>query len=316
MKVNLFSLNKKLILAYCGGLLLILASGAGTQARAQATAALPDSVQPPVNLKRLRLLTVGGSTTYALSLLALNQLWYANNPRTSFHFFNDNDQWLQMDKAGHLYTTFQLSRTGSRAFRWTGMPARKAAVLGSLTGLILMTPIEILDGFSSSYGASWGDAAANLSGSALFLGQHLLWDDTRITPKFSFQRSGLASLRPNTLGKGLQEEFLKDYNGQTYWLSLNVQSFLPKQKNFPRWLNIAVGYGGQQMIYAREEENRAQGFTAYRQFYLSLDLAPSRIRTHSKVVKTLLFALDAIKIPAPTLEWNPQQGWRFHPVYF
>lgn len=316
MKINLFSLIVKSALAYCCGLLLFLACGAGTPAKAQTAVAFPDSAQTPVNQKRLRLLTVGGSATYAVALLGLNQLWYAHNPRTSFHFFNDNDQWLQLDKAGHVYSAFHLSRTGAQAFRWTGVPARKAAFLGSLTGLLLMTPIEILDGFSRSYGASWGDAAANLSGSALFLGQHLLWEEVRMMPKFSFHRSGLALLRPNTLGKGLQEEFLKDYNGQTYWLSFNVQSFLPKQKSFPRWLNVALGYGGQQMIYARAEENRTQGFTAYRQFYLSLDLAPSRIRTRSKVVKTLLFALEAIKIPAPTLEWNPQQGWRFYPVHF
>jgi len=283
---------------------------------AQENTSRADSLENQPNRKRLRLLTIGGSATYGVALLGLNQLWYANNPRSSFRFFNDNAEWQRVDKAGHLYTAFHLSRLGTEAFRWTGMPAKKAAVWGSLTGVILLTPIEILDGFSAAYGASWGDEVANISGSALFLGQYLLWDEIRVTPKFSFHRSGLAPLRPNTLGNGLQEEFLKDYNGQTYWLSINLGSFMRKENRLPRWLNVAIGYGGQDMIYARREQNLANGYDAYRQFYLSLDLSTARIKTRSKAVKALLFALDAIKIPAPTLEWNPRSGWKFHPLYF
>ncbi|NBN99091.1 MAG: DUF2279 domain-containing protein, partial [Flavobacteriia bacterium] len=54
---------------------------------------------------------------------------------------------------------------------------------------------------------------ANISGSALFIGQELLWKEQRIVPKFGFQRSGLAQYRPDLLGNGWHEEFLKDYNG-------------------------------------------------------------------------------------------------------
>ncbi len=34
---------------------------------------------------------------------------------------------------------------------------------------------------------------------------------------------------------------LKDYNGQTYWLSFNVASFLPTNSGFPYWLNMSLG---------------------------------------------------------------------------
>jgi hypothetical protein len=313
---NLFPSGNKLFI--CLVITLILA-GLFADCRcalAQENTPLTDSTHCLLNRKRLRLLTIGGSTAYGVGLLGLNQLWYANNPRSSFRFFNDNAEWQQVDKVGHLYTAFHLSRMGTEAFRWTGMPAKKAAVWGSLAGVVLLTPIEILDGFSAAYGASWGDEIANISGSALFLGQYLLWDEIRVTPKFSFHRSGLAPLRPNTLGNGLQEEFLKDYNGQTYWLSLNLGSFMRKENRLPQWLNVAIGYGGQDMIYARREQNLTNGYDAYRQFYLSLDLSTARIKTRSKAVKALLFALDAIKIPAPTLEWNARKGLQFHPLYF
>ena len=44
------------------------------------------------------------------------------------------------------------------------------------------------------------------------------------------------------------QQVLKDYNGQTYWLSANIWSF-NKESNFPRWLNVAFGYGADGMLY-------------------------------------------------------------------
>lgn len=87
---------------------------------------------------------------------------------------------------------------------------------------------------------SWGDMAANPFGSALFLGQELLWQEQRIALKFSLHQTRFAPLRPEILGNGLSQEILKDYNGQTYWLSFNLHSFF-KESNLPKWLNIAMG---------------------------------------------------------------------------
>ncbi len=57
-----------------------------------------------------------------------------------------------------------------------------------------------------------------------------------------------AQQRPETLGKSLQRtNILKDYNGQTIWLSFNIHSFT-KDSFLPKWLSLAVGYGGE--IYA------------------------------------------------------------------
>ena len=37
------------------------------------------------------------------TLIGLNQVWYADYPRSDFHFINDNAEWLQMDKVGHVF---------------------------------------------------------------------------------------------------------------------------------------------------------------------------------------------------------------------
>jgi hypothetical protein len=76
-------------------------------------------------------------------------------------------------------------------------------------------------------GAS-GDIIANASGTALFVSQELLWKEQRITPKF--HTTQYAQYRPNVLGSSLAEQMLKDYNGQTYWLSVNLHSFYKGSK--------------------------------------------------------------------------------------
>lgn len=182
--------------------------------------------------------------------------------------------------------------------------------------MVFQTPIELLDGFSVAYGASWGDVAANVGGTALFVGQQLVWQEERIHPRFSFYPTSLARRRPNMLGKNLLEQSLKDYNGQTYWLSFDIKPWLGTGSHFPAWLNLSLGYGAQNMVYATNGTNQMHGFDAYRQYYLSLDVNFTHIPTKSRLVKSLLFVLNTIHVPAPALELNRKRGVVFHPFYF
>jgi hypothetical protein len=88
-----------------------------------------------------------------------------------------------------------------------------------------LTIVEVFDGFSAEWGASTGDLIANATGTALYVSQELLWKEQRITPKFSFHSTKYAALRPDVLGSSLPEKNSKDYNGQTYWLSINLFFF-------------------------------------------------------------------------------------------
>jgi hypothetical protein len=265
-----------------------------------------------VNKKRLNTLIIASTAVYGITLAGLNELWYEDSPKESFHFFNDNGEWKQVDKIGHLYSTYYFSYGTSRALRWCNVKERKSDLIGSLVGFGIMLPIEIMDGFSQSYGASAGDLVANAAGSAFFLGQALLWKEQRLLPKFSFHRTDYAALRPSVLGDGMPGEMFKDYNGQTYWLSVDMDKFI----RFPKWLNIAVGYGAEGMVYARDEQNIEAGYPeAYRQYYLSIDFDLRAIKSRSKAVNTLIFFASMIKIPAPTIEFS-SKGTRFHPLYF
>lgn len=271
-----------------------------------------------LNKKRLNTIIISETAIGAAALIGLNQLWYADYPRSNFHFINDNAEWLQMDKIGHLYSSYHLGRFGANTLKWSGCNRNSQLLYGATLGLAFLTTVEVFDGYSSQWGASLGDVAANVAGTALFVSQELLWKEQRIVPKFSFHTTPYASVRPNVLGSTFQEQVLKDYNGQTYWLSANLHSFFRVSK-IPKWLNLAVGYGAEGMITGEEglvntvflpESER------YRQFYLSFDVDLTKIKTKSYFLKTLFSVFNTIKIPAPTIEIKGSGGYKFHYLYF
>ena len=268
--------------------------------------------------KRQNTVIVSESILVSGTLVGLNQLWYANYPRSSFHFINDNAEWLQMDKTGHLFSTYQIGRAGSEMMKWSGSSKQNQLIYGAGLGLAFLTSVEVLDGFSSQWGFSIGDMAANVSGTTLYVSQELIWNEQRITPKFSFHTTQYAALRPEVLGHSLSEQILKDYNGQTYWLSTNLYSF-SKGSKIPKWLNIAIGYGAEGMI-SGNNGNITSLLTPkperFRQFYLSFDADLTKISTKNHLLKTFFSIFNSVKIPAPTIEYSSHRGFQFHPLYF
>ena len=269
---------------------------------------------------------------YGGSLAALNIAWYKNYSHSSFHFFNDNSEWLQVDKAGHFLTSWYLGRIGSDMYEWSGVKKKKAVLLGALSGWGYLTAIETLDGFSNGWGFSWGDFSANTLGSALIIGQKLIHSRTdaagylmtgfrNMSLKFSFHQTDYPQFRPTLLGQNLSEQILKDYNGQTYWLSMNISSFMNYNSKFPKWLNVAFGYGAEGMIsgspgyYYVLPTGEQVEVVRNRKYFLSLDIDLARIKTKSKFLKTLAETFCFIKIPAPSIEFSTK-GVKAYGVYY
>lgn len=270
-----------------------------------------------LNTKRKHLVVFTQPTLAAASLLALDRLWYSDFDKSKFKSVNDNNHWLQIDKAGHAYSAYQLSRLSANSLNWAGASKKSQMIYGSAMSLGFLTAIEIMDGFSQEWGFSWGDMAANTLGTGLYTGQELIWQEQRIAFKFSFRQTKYAAVRPETLGDGLLEELFKDYNGQTYWLSFNVYSFF-KESNIPKWLNVAIGYGAEGMLTAREDEflegiNNPERF---RQFYLSLDIDLTKIKTNSHFLKTIFDVFNLIKVPFPALEITSKGIVKLHYISF
>ncbi len=279
--------------------------------------AYPDSISK----KRLKTVIFTSAGLYTTTLGVLYFGWYKDNKSSSFHWYNDNKGWLQVDKAGHATTAYIMSDYAFWSLRWAGVNNNTAAIYAGIMGWSAMTVIEILDGFTQNYGASPGDLLANTTGVVLFTGQQLLWKEQRLSLKFSYHPTEFPQYRPDLLGETGLQRMLKDYNGQTYWLSANIKSFLISESKFPSWINISFGYGATGMLgtYSNPPVWNGTPLPSYqrtRQYYFSLDVDWTRVKTKSSVLRFTFKALSFIKIPFPTIEYNNQNQFVFHWLYF
>lgn len=282
-----------------------------------------DTIQPTdttVNKPLLRSLAIGTGVLYTGSIIGLYNLWYKDYPQSSFHFINDNHDWLQIDKAGHATAAYNIGVVGFESLRLAGLDNTKAALYGGSLGLLYLTTVEIFDGFSAEWGASSGDVIANFSGSALFISQQLLWKEQRIRMKWSVHQTSFAPMRPDLLGSNTSQRLLKDYNGHTYWLSVNVKSFLKDDSKFPAWLNLAAGYTGSGMLGSTSNPESYQGVTLpyyerQRRYLISPDIDFTKLKGKNKTVNFLINIFSFIKIPMPALEIN-SEGVKMHALYF
>lgn len=262
---------------------------------------------------QLRKIILTETFVYSGSMAVLGSIWYKDDLNNKFHFFNDNNQWNGLDKAGHLFTAYQLTSFNAKVFQSANLSRNKSYLYAAISSSTMMLGIELFDGFSASYGASYGDILANTAGAFLPF-QEIIWDEVYIRPKYSFHRTKYANLRPEVLGAGISEEWLKDYNGQTYWVSTNF-NLLSKNNVFPDWLAFSIGYGANEMVYGNKLENIENGYQAYKQYFLSLDIDFSKIKTQQKWLKPILYGLNMLKVPFPAMELS-KNGVTFHPLYF
>jgi uncharacterized protein YfiM (DUF2279 family) len=280
--------------------------------------------------KKQRPWLIGGIhvAAYGSSLIALNNTWYKDYAKQSFHTFNDSREWLQVDKTGHAWSTYNLARASTSLWRWSGMDYKKSALIGGLSSMGYLTVIEFMDAHSAKWGWSWSDVVANVFGTGLYMSQELGWKEQRVQLKFSFHQNSYGDeelhARANDLfGKSPLERMLKDYNAQTYWLSINPWSF-NKNSQFPRWLNIAVGYGAAGMFGGFENkwtdnignEIVRTDQVRKRQFYLSPDIDFTKIPVRGKFWRTTFSILNAFKFPAPALMLDSKGKFKAYAFYF
>lgn len=282
-------------------LFVLLAFGLGS-VFAQSRLFLPDST---LNIRRQRAVTWTALGGYVGIGSYLGFIWYAQDTLVPFHFFDDSREWKQIDKIGHALGAYSASRWVSDLYRWSGVPQRRAAIRGATIGFLAMSTIEVFDGFGQGWGASFSDIGANFSGSALYLMNQLLWRENRIQLKNSYipsiyvRNADSLARYGGVFGKNITEWPLKDYNGQAYWLSFRVKSFLPQgskiRQGWPIWLNPAIGYGADGM---------SSGFasTAYRQWYLGFDIDLAEVWQKPGWVRTGLSVASLFRLPLPAVE--------------
>jgi hypothetical protein len=274
------------------------------------------SASENLNKGRLNTVVIGEAAIGTLATIGLEYLWYKNFPKSHFHFFNDNGEWLNMDKVGHATTAYNIASIQYNLMRWSGVNKNSSLWIAGGTALAYMSMIEISDGFSKEWGFSPGDMLANITGTAIFAAQQAGWNQQRVQMQFSFHHSIYAKYNPGVLGKNLPQRLLKDYNGQSYWLSFNVSSFLP-HTNFPKWINANLGYGAEGMTGAVTNPSVVNNkpvptFERQRRLFFSVTGA---FTTKNNIPYPSW--INIFKIPSPAIEWKLKDNKvKFRPLYF
>lgn len=319
--------------------LLILLSGLALSTMGQSSLSKKADFFAPsdtFNQKRFNYALGISAATYTGFSIGLYHAWYKQYPQESFHFFNDGGEWSNMDKIGHTYTAYFQGVLCYKGAKWTGLSEDKSILVGAICGSLFQTTIEIMDGFSSEWGFSVYDIGANFAGIGLFAWQQKHWKDQRISmkvssiprnyPDFLVVGSGGAEISlqdraDDLFGASFAEKFLKDYNAQTYWASVNIHSFLPEGNGWPTWLNLALGYGADNMYGGFENVWEVDGerfeldsdlYPRIHQFYLGFDIDLSRIKTDNNLLKGILSMFNIFKMPSPAIELNSRGELTFH----
>lgn len=287
-----------------------------------------------VNVMRRNTVIGSGVGLYLTGSIWLYQSWYRNYPRTSFHLFNDWNEWNNMDKLGHIYSGYGQTKYAHRALRWTGMKKDKSLLLGMATGLVYQTTIEFMDAYSEKWGFSLPDIAANVIGVGIYGVQEKLWNKQIFKIKFSStpktyddhplydgdMSSSLKMRAEQLYGKSFRERLLKDYNGQSYWLTVDIHDLLPENNKWPKWLDLAIGYGSENMFggFSNSWHEGPYTFSAppsyerYQEWYITFDLDIEDIPFKSRILKTFGTMFSIFKIPTPTIAFNSNGEIVFH----
>ncbi len=260
------------------------------------------------------------SAVYAGGWLYINNNWYSKDSHVPFFFTNDLSGYLQVDKFQHAFGAYYESYVTYKVLLNSGISRKNTLLWTAFMGLIIQSPKELIDGHTKDDGFSWGDILADFSGSALFTAQELAFKEQIFRYKFSFSRSVYEDQAHGYLGNNLIQSYFKDYNGHTYWLSMNADRLVLKNK-IPDWINIAFGYSANGMLGKLVNPERYNGYQMpktdrYRQYLLSFDIDWTKIKTRSKFLKKIFNGMVFIKIPFPALELNSKGQFKGYWLYF
>lgn len=214
------------------------------QPRFTMTGELPYLVSKPKLLNIVALTGIFGAIFYGQHTIQQSDVWKETGP---FHFMEDIQYALWVDKFGHIYGGYATSYLFTEAFITSGFGWELSNILGSVMGLGYMSYIEVLDGFSKGFGFSPTDYYANVLGAGFFLAQYYVPCLQNFNPKFMY-------VNPKWLGekdRNPHESFIDNYSAQTFWLSINVQNLFGGvvARYVPEWLELSIGYAAYSLCY-------------------------------------------------------------------
>ena len=197
------------------------------------------------------------------------------------------------------YATAYFAREG---LIFSGVSWDESILWGSLFGLFTQTYIEVKDGFAMNTGFSPSDFASDLLGATFFYSQHYISFLQNFSPKWQYTPPGFIGVSQ----KSKTNTFLDNYNATTAWWSINIYNLFAGESNsWPKWLNIAFGYGING-YYTKNLSTR---------FLIGLDVNMVELLPEGfPFWNWLKQSLNLLKFPLPAVEFS-SRGTKFYFFY-
>lgn len=242
-----------------------------------------------------------GLAAYTAASFYVEYKWWWEGNYHPFQFENDgfwNNYSLGVDKIGHFYTSYLYFTITYDILRWADYDEATALWIAFAVPTFNALSIEIGDGFST-YAFSAVDFTANMVGIGYGIAQKKIPFLQNFKFKWSYYPSGHIPFD----GKF---RLTDDYDGHIYWLSVNVHNLLPENVKpwWPKFLNVAVGYGGKN-IYGRPAwvgKPIIPSAARERKWAVSLDYNLSEIPINGWLWNAIKSMLDNIKLPTPGIK--------------
>lgn len=221
--------------------------------------------------------------------------FWTNDESTAFHFSNDPPYALHNDKLGHAWFSTIASDVIRAGYEAAGVDRHTAAWLGFGIAAGGELIIEIGDGVRTGrpyYGFSPGDAAADLAGAALPLIR-------TYHPEWPVPDLKMSIWPSSAYESGAYNSIIDDNESQFFWLSFDLPDALPS------WLNVAVGYGVENIPVVAHLPSRRDASPATLLF-IAPDIDLRALPIEGDLWKFVTSILSHVRVPLPALQFTPR----------
>lgn len=270
-----------------------------------------DSTDIPTEISVPKMVGVASLTLIAYGAaywLVFEKGWW-DDEKSHFHFENDFDYALNLDKLGHFAAGVALGEGFYEGYHWAGASEFQAYLFAGLSAMATHIAIDVKDGYSPEWGFSVFDVLSGTLGGFLPMAERYVPLFKYVDLKWSYWINTKAYYRQSDTGI-----FTDDYCNQTFWASFKPYRLLPAsvRRFYPSWLAIAAGLSIDEGVFIRNYEG-----TPHREVYIALDYDLEAFRPQSRLARQAIKWLNYFKFPAPTVQVYPDVKWFWlYPIKF
>ncbi|MDC0145257.1 YfiM family protein [bacterium] len=239
---------------------------------------------------------------YSISLVGLqyflikssigDDAWWESNG--NFHFDHDEYYLKEMDKLGHGYVGYTLSKLNTDILLSNGASWDQAVFYGGLVSFVQSALIEYEDGFAINYGFSVNDLYSNCIGILFYYLQHYVPFFQNFTPKYYYAYNRIISDTRKYRGA-----LIDNYEHIRLFMSINLYNMLSPDYNkmWIKGLDLVVGYS----LKGFDKINGNYPLQEY--YYIGIDLnLLSLLPNNNSRLNWFAQTINSFKFPSPTFK--------------